>query len=62
VLPDHWRFDGFVEANINKQVTMKLSVNNILNKLYYDAFYRSLSPFVTVAPGRAAYVTLTAKF
>jgi len=62
VLPDHWRFDGFVEANLAKNVTMKVAVNNIFNKLYYDAFYRSLSPFVMVAPGRAAYVTLTAKF
>jgi len=62
MLPDHWRFDGFVEANINKNVTMKVSVNNIFNKLYYDAFYRSLSPFTMVAPGRAAYLTLTAKF
>ncbi|MCW2283781.1 catecholate siderophore receptor [Rhodoblastus acidophilus] len=62
VLPAHWRFDAFVEANLTKQLTLKASVNNIFNQLYYDAFYRSLSPFTMVAPGRAAYLTVTAKF
>ena len=28
-------------------------VNNIFNKIYYDAFYQSAAPFVLVAPGRA---------
>ena len=30
-------------------------MNNIFNKLYYDALYQSATPFVFVAPGRAAY-------
>jgi catecholate siderophore receptor len=37
-------------------------VNNILNKTYYDAFYQSAAPFVLMAPGRAAYLKLEAKF
>jgi catecholate siderophore receptor len=62
VLPDHWRFDTFVEYKLNKNWTTKVFVNNILNKTYYDAFYQSASPFVLVAPGRAAYWMVQAKF
>jgi catecholate siderophore receptor len=39
-----------------------VSVNNIFNKTYYDAFYQSAAPFVLIAPGRAAYWTVQAKF
>ena len=35
---------------------MKLFVNNIFNKLYYDALYQSAAPFVLEAPGRAFYL------
>ena len=40
----------------------RVNVNNITNKLYYDAIYRSASPFAYVAPGRSAVLTLTAKY
>ena len=36
-LPSYWRFDAFAEAKIDKNWTAKLFVNNITNKLYYDA-------------------------
>jgi catecholate siderophore receptor len=62
VLPAHWRFDAFTEYKINKTLTAKLSVNNIFDTVYYDAFYRSNTPFVFIAPGRSAYLTLRAKF
>jgi catecholate siderophore receptor len=62
VLPDHWRFDAFAEYKLNKNWTTKVFVNNILNKTYYDAFYQSAAPFVLMAPGRAAYLKLEAKF
>lgn len=58
VLPEHWRFDSFVEFKVDKHLTAKLSVNNILNTTYYDAFYRSNSPFVFIAPGRSVWLTL----
>jgi catecholate siderophore receptor len=61
-LPDHWRFDAFAEYKLNKNWTTKLFVNNIFNKTYYDAFYQSAAPFVLMAPGRAAYFKLEAKF
>jgi catecholate siderophore receptor len=61
-LPSYWRFDAFVEAKINKNWEMKLAVNNITNQLYYDALYQSATPFVFVAPGRVAYLTLSARY
>jgi catecholate siderophore receptor len=61
-LPDYWRFDAFVEAKINPNWTAKLFVNNITNKLYYDALYQSAAPFVLVAPGRSATMVLSARF
>jgi catecholate siderophore receptor len=62
VLPPHWRFDFFTEYKINKQLTAKLYVNNIFDTVYYDAFYRSNTPFVFIAPGRSVQVALSAKF
>jgi catecholate siderophore receptor len=61
-LPDYWRFDAFVEAKINPNWTAKLFVNNITNKLYYDALYQSAAPFVLVAPGRSASLVISARF
>jgi catecholate siderophore receptor len=62
VLPSYWRFDAFIEYKINQNWSTKLAVNNIFNKTYYDAFYQSASPFVLIAPGRAAYWKVEAKF
>jgi catecholate siderophore receptor len=61
VLPSYWRFDTFLEGNVDKNWKWKLFANNIFNKLYYDAFYQSAAPFVLVAPGRVLGVTLSAK-
>ncbi len=62
VLPDYWRFDAFVEGYFLKNYEWKIFVNNIFNKLYYDAFYQSAAPFVLVAPGRVIGGQLTARF
>jgi catecholate siderophore receptor len=61
-LPSYWRFDAFTEAKINRNWKVKLAVNNITNQLYYDALYQSAAPFVFVAPGRVAYLTLSARY
>lgn len=61
-LPSYWRFDAFVEKRIDKNWTMKLYAQNLTNKLYYDTLYRSATPFVAVAPGRAFYLVTSAKF
>jgi catecholate siderophore receptor len=61
-LPSYWRFDAFAEAKIDKNWKVKLFVNNIFNTLYYDALYQSSAPFVLEAPGRAAYLVLSARY
>src|SRR5581483_3621187 len=61
-IPSYWRFDAFAEAKIDKHWKVKLFVNNIFNKLYYDALYQSATPFVLEAPGRAAYLVLSARY
>jgi catecholate siderophore receptor len=61
-LPSYWRFDAFAEAKIDKNWRVKLFVNNIFNKLYYDALYQSAAPFVLEAPGRSASLVLSARF
>jgi catecholate siderophore receptor len=52
----------FTDAKVNKNWTVKLFVNNIFDKRYYDALYQSAAPFVLEAPGRAAYVVVSARF
>ena len=61
-LPSHWRFDVFGEAKLSKNITMKLSVTNLFNRTYYDAFYQSAAPFVQIAPGRSVILQANAKF
>jgi catecholate siderophore receptor len=61
-IPSYWRFDMFAEAKIDKNWKVKLFVNNIFDKRYYDALYQSAAPFVLEAPGRAAYIVLSARY
>ena len=58
VLPSHWRFDAFTEYRFDRHLKAKLSVNNIFDTVYYDAFYRSNTPFTFIAPGRSVWLTL----
>jgi catecholate siderophore receptor len=61
-IPSYWRFDAFAEYKFDKHWTAKLFVNNIFDRRYYDALYQSAAPFVLEAPGRAAYVVLSARY
>ncbi len=61
-IPDHWRFDAFVEGRLSPNTTVKLAIYNIFNELYYDSLYQSAAPFVIVAPGRYATVSVKASF
>ena len=62
ILPSHWRADAFAETAIGYHTTLKLYVQNIFNKTYYDALYQSAQPFIQVAPGRSVSLTAIAKF
>jgi catecholate siderophore receptor len=61
-IPSYWRFDAFAEYKVDKNWQVKLFVNNIFDKRYYDALYQSAAPFVLEAPGRAAYLVLSARY
>jgi catecholate siderophore receptor len=61
-IPNYWRFDAFAEAKIDKNWMVKLFLNNVFNKTYYDALYQSAAPFVLEAPGRAAYIVVSARY
>lgn len=61
-LPSHWRFDALAEYKFTDSFSAQVNVVNLTNEVYYDALYRSASPFVFVAPGRAAYLTLNWKY
>jgi catecholate siderophore receptor len=62
VLPSHWRFDSFIEAKMSANLTLKLYVENIFNRTYYDSLYQSGLPFIRVAPGRTVSLIAAAKF
>jgi catecholate siderophore receptor len=61
-LPSFWRFDTFAEAKIDRNWTAKVFVNNIFNKLYYNALYQSATPFVLEAPGRTVAFMISARY
>lgn len=61
-LEEHLRFDAMAEYDLTKNIDVRLNVLNLTNETYYDAFYRSGTPFVYIAPGRAAYLTTNFKF
>lgn len=60
---DDWtRVDLMTDYKVTPDATLRLNVLNVFDELYYDAFYRSAAPFVFVAPGRSAVVTLDYTF
>jgi catecholate siderophore receptor len=60
---DNWtRVDLMSDYKINEAATVRLNVLNVFDELYYDALYRSGTPFAFVAPGRSAVVTLDYTF
>jgi len=60
--PGYARLDLVARYQLAPRFEARVNVNNVTNKTYYDAIYRSASPFAYVAPGRSAMLTLTAKY
>ncbi len=60
-LPGYWRFDATAKASLTGKIELQVNVLNLTNKTYYDAIYRSATPFTYVAPGRSALATLRFK-
>lgn len=61
-VPDYWRFDLFGGYQITDTMELSFNILNATDELYYDAIYRSGTPFSYVAPGRSALVTLDIDF
>jgi catecholate siderophore receptor len=61
-IPDYWRFDLFGGYQINDTVALSFNVLNATDEVYYDALYRSATPFTYIAPGRSLLVTLDFDF
>ncbi|MBG0811297.1 TonB-dependent receptor [Methylosinus sp. H3A] len=61
-LPSYWRFDAFLEGKVTENITLKVSVVNMFDRTYYDAFYQTATPFTQVAPGRTVLFEARAKF
>lgn len=61
-VPGYVRFDAVARYRITEQAELRLNVLNLTDRRYFDAIYRSGSPFSYVAPGRSAFLTLTAGF
>ncbi|MCA8899708.1 MAG: TonB-dependent siderophore receptor [Hyphomonas sp.] len=62
MVPDYWRFDLFGGYHLTDQMEVTFNVLNLTDELYYDALYRSGTPFSYVAPGRSVLVTLDIDF
>ncbi len=61
-VPGYWRFDAVARYRIHPNAKLRLNVLNLTDKIYYDAIYRSGSPFAYIAPGRSAHLTLELNF
>jgi catecholate siderophore receptor len=60
-VPGYVRLDAVARWKASDWLEGRVNVNNVTDKRYYDAIYRSGSPFAYVAPGRSAFVTLAVK-
>lgn len=58
-LPSYWKFDLVGRYRVSDRIQLRANVTNLTDKRYYDAIYRSGSPFSYVAPGRQATVSVT---
>jgi catecholate siderophore receptor len=61
-VPDFWRVDFFGGFEVREGVELTFNVLNAADEVYYDAIYRSATPFTYIAPGRSASVTLDIDF
>jgi len=57
--PGYGKVDALVEYRVNQNNTVKLNIDNLFDKVYYNTLYRGFA-----APGaeRSVRVTLTSKF
>lgn len=61
-VPGYWKFDAVARYQATDRVQLRANVLNVFDKRYYDAIYRSGSPFSYVAPGRSATLSVEVTF
>ncbi|MCB2050107.1 MAG: TonB-dependent siderophore receptor [Novosphingobium sp.] len=61
-VPGYWKFDAVARYQATDRVQFRANVLNVFDKRYYDAIYRSGSPFSYVAPGRSATLSVEVTF
>ena len=61
-VPGYWRFDAVARYHVTDHAELRLNVLNLTDKVYYDAIYRSGTPFAYIAPGRSANLSLALHF
>ncbi len=60
-VPGYWKFDAVARYRPTENIELRANVMNIFDKRYYDAIYRSGTPFSYVAPGRSATLSVSFK-
>lgn len=56
----YWRFDAMATYRVNKKLDVQLNVLNLFNRTYFDQVYPT--HYASMAPGRSAFVTVTARY
>lgn len=59
-VPSYWRFDAMASYAVNKDLSLRLNVQNLFDKTYYDRAYST--HMVSVAPGRQVTLTANLRF
>ena len=59
-IPGYWRFDATGAVDITDNIALRVNIQNLTNKRYYDRTYTT--HFVSIAPGRSAFATLSLKY
>jgi catecholate siderophore receptor len=59
-VPSYWRFDAMALYRINKKLDLQLNVQNLFDRTYFDQAYPA--HYASIAPGRSAFATLTARY
>jgi len=59
-IPSYWRFDATVAVDVSDAIALRVNVQNLTNKRYYDRAYTT--HYVSAAAGRSAFATLSLKY
>lgn len=59
-IPGYWRFDATAAYDVTQNIGLRVNVQNLANKKYYDRTYTT--HFATMAAGRSAFATLSLKY